>query len=96
MCVALQIPLIHVRKNGEDCHGAEIEGTAWNGVRKYLIVDDFIDRGTTVEQIYERILHKAEREKMIPPECAGIYLYEESGRRTVYEIDKGFKVPVYC
>lgn len=39
------IPLIYVRKTGEKSHGQKIESNSFSPIRKYLIVDDFIDSG---------------------------------------------------
>lgn len=49
----LKLPLIHVRK-GESHYGSgTIEGTISS--KRYIIIDDFIDRGTTVKKIISEI-----------------------------------------
>src|SRR6185369_6448216 len=49
----LKLPLIHVRK-GESHYGSgSIEGTISS--KRYIIIDDFIDRGTTVKKIISEI-----------------------------------------
>lgn len=48
----LKLPLIHVRK-GESHYSGTIEGTISS--KRYIIVDDFIDRGTTVKKIISEI-----------------------------------------
>jgi hypoxanthine phosphoribosyltransferase len=49
----LKIPLIHVRKGSSHYGSGRIEGTISS--KKYLIVDDFIDRGNTMKRIMKSI-----------------------------------------
>jgi adenine/guanine phosphoribosyltransferase-like PRPP-binding protein len=63
----LKLPLIHVRK-GESHYGSgTIEGTISS--KRYIIVDDFIDRGTTVKKIVSEI------KKNIGAKPVAIFLY---------------------
>ena len=94
LSVSLQIPLIYVRKDNEDSHGSMIEGNAWRGVTKFLIVDDFIGRGTTVETIYTKIRSAAEQRGRAKPECAGIFLYEPADNDTRYSFSDA-TVPIF-
>lgn len=64
-----------VRKPGEESHGDTIEGYTLN---KYVIIDDFIETGSTIL----RIMRQLEKYKLIDqrtPECVGILLYTKSG-----------------
>ena len=49
----LKIPLIHVRKGASHYAGGTIEGTISS--KRYIIIDDLIDRGTTVKKIISEI-----------------------------------------
>jgi orotate phosphoribosyltransferase len=59
-------PIICVRKE-ELSHGCDIEGTRAE-IKKYVIVDDFINSGNTVKRIID---------KLLPASCVGIYIYNE-------------------
>jgi adenine/guanine phosphoribosyltransferase-like PRPP-binding protein len=61
--------LIIVRKDGEMSHSEEkVEG--WGKDQRILIVDDFIESGSTIDQIYESIMEKCDS-----PTIVGILLY---------------------
>lgn len=71
----LKVPLIHVRKKDKNhYYGGLIEGTVSS--RRYIIVDDFIESGTTVYKIINTI----KKAYTHPVEIVGICLYD-SGRR---------------
>lgn len=65
---ATQIPLILVRKEEEVSHGRKIEGTK-KDIKRYIIIDDFICSGTTVQRILDKINDEADIH------CVGIILY---------------------
>lgn len=70
LAAALNKPLICVRKKGVSTHShREVEGYLDNG--SYIIVDDFIVSGDTVDRIVQAI---AEAGCMATPQA--IYLYE--------------------
>lgn len=48
----MKMPLIHVRK-GSSHYSGTIEGTISS--KRYIIIDDFIDRGTTIKKIISEI-----------------------------------------
>lgn len=83
----LKIPLVHVRKGRSHYGSGEIEGTI--STKKYLIVDDFIDRGNTVK----RIIKKIEDELGDQAKPVGIYLYAADGF-TGFSY-KGKNIPIY-
>lgn len=70
-------PLILLRKDNDNSHGAPIEGPSGHNVLRYLILDDFIDSGATMERIKAKIVALDEqRGDCLPtPECVGIVLY---------------------
>jgi phosphoribosylpyrophosphate synthetase len=73
----LDIPIIYVRKENETSHGGKIEsnGGSREVCTKYLIVDDFVDRGTTVLHIYTEINELAKYHGSKAPVCTGAYMY---------------------
>ena len=83
----LKIPLVHVRKGRSHYGNGEIEGTI--STKKYLIVDDFIDRGNTVK----RIIKKIENELGDQAHPVGIYLYGPCNFTSFPH--KGKNIPVY-
>jgi orotate phosphoribosyltransferase len=54
VAVKMQRGLIAVRK-GEHCHGASVEGVPPNETTRYIILDDFVSSGETVDQIWAAI-----------------------------------------
>lgn len=84
----LKLPLIHVRKGNSHYFSGQIEGTISS--KKYLIVDDFIDRGNTIR----RIIRNIKRELGDQAKPVGIYLYapDAESRYFFYRTDI---IPVY-
>lgn len=68
--------LIVVRKCKDGSHSASIvEGVDnWNHDFRYIIVDDFIDSGETLSQIFTQIVIELE-DMDISARCAGVVLY---------------------
>lgn len=75
----LKVPLLCVRKQQDSCHYLSeqyasadnlryLEGNV--AVKKYIIVDDFISSGSTVNRIYEKILEQNPKSK-----CMGMFMY---------------------
>jgi len=76
----LHIPLICVRKKGENSHGFDIEGPQAN-VRRYIILDDFIETGKTIKALIKEMdikntIHEASEHNKL--RCSGIVLYAEA------------------
>jgi len=67
----LRIPIICIRKNASS-HGQSVEGPN-NDVRRYIIIDDFIDNGKTMRAILQSIDTMSKNKKV---ECVGIVLYD--------------------
>lgn len=93
LSVMLDIPVIYVRKKGEKSHGQRIECNGRNFIKSYLIVDDFVDTGSTVDYIINRIAEVAEDDKAIIPKCAGVYLYDTTGS-SGHQTEQG-RIPIY-
>lgn len=97
-CVAAKhkIPLIYIRKKNEECHGSPIE---FNGstveVRQYLIVDDFISSGSTMNYIIDKIRNYTKGHKAYPAKPMGIFCYDGHGTENFKA--KAYKtlIPVY-
>ena len=76
----LHIPLICVRKKGEDSHGFDVEGPQAN-VRRYIIIDDFIETGTTIKALIDAMDNENKWDKPSKynrTRCSGIVLYAEA------------------
>ena len=79
LSACLHIPLICVRKKGENAHGFDVEGPQAN-VRRYIIIDDFIETGATIKELIDAM---DEQNKWNKPSkhnkvrCSGIVLYDE-------------------
>ena len=73
-----EIPLLYVRKPGEKSHGSRIESNAGKTVKKYLIVDDFIDSGDTIRNIVKRIDRACSMREVNAPKPVGVFLFDTS------------------
>lgn len=69
----LKIPLIHLRKAKERCHGSSVE--AWDGasIQRYVILDDFIETGKSVREIMDYFADYGDSDM----ECVGILLWSK-------------------
>ena len=86
--------LISVRK-GRRHHGAKVEGSESRDIKRYIILDDFINTGKTVRAI----AYAVKKEKGFTdtsPECVGIALYEGgcTEKRSEFLVDRK-KIPVF-
>lgn len=73
-----EIPLIYVRKKGEKSHGSKVECNAGHiRIEKYLIVDDFVDQGTTVDHIIKSISQHAKKVHAIAPQQVGVLCFDD-------------------
>ena len=71
-----RIPLIYVRKTGERAHGSIVECNYQGDIRKYLIVDDFVSSGATVEHINKTIKTHALKMRTECPVPVGIFAFD--------------------
>ncbi len=88
-------PLILLRKDNDNSHGSPMEGPNGHNVRRYLILDDFIDTGATMERIKTKIaaLSNQRGDGLPTPECVGIVLYGHH-RGSGFTFCDGQRVPV--
>ena len=91
----LDFNIVLLRKDNDNSHGAPIEGPDGLRLYKYLILDDFISSGATMNRIRDKIdtLHGQAPWSSPRPECVGIVLY--GYRRTdSFKFNDGYTVPV--
>ena len=88
--------LIFVRKEKHNQHhGREVEGSENRKIRRYIILDDFINCGDTVKAIIHAI-DKDRKGYLNPPKCVGVAIYnkgETSKKKEVYV--EGNRIPVF-
>ncbi len=96
LMVKHKVPVIYVRKPRESSHGGKIEYTSDVVINRYLIVDDFIDSGSTVKRVYSTITKWSKSRECMAPECVGVFLYCRDGR-SMDSVEVGNKIylPVY-
>ena len=87
--------LVLLRKDNDNSHGAPIEGPDGHRLGKYLILDDFVSSGATMNRIRDKIDSLWEQ---VPwsssrPECVGIVLYGYH-RTDSFKFNDGYSVPV--
>ena len=90
--------LVLLRKDNDNSHGSPIEGPAGHRLQKYLILDDFVSSGTTLNRIRDKIrtLHYQQfRTARCPqaPVCVGIVLYGYHHMDS-FSFKDGHRVPV--
>ena len=87
--------LVLLRKDNDNSHGAPIEGPEGHRLGKYLILDDFVSSGATMNRIRDKIdtLHGQVPWASPRPECVGIVLYGYHHTRSFECIDD-YSVPV--
>ncbi len=77
--VALDLPVVYVRKKGESSHGNDVESNTSKAIKGYLVIDDFINSGATVEHIVGGIEKYAKSRNEKAPKCVGVFLYQPIG-----------------
>lgn len=69
VATALSKPLILIRKDGDDRHSCRtVEGSE---AKTYIIIDDFVYSGDTVQTIIQRLHYK---------KCRGIFCYNQTNK----------------
>ena len=86
--------IVLLRKDNDNSHGSPIEGPEGHRLGKYLILDDFVATGATMNRIRDKIvtLHQQYGLSEDTPECVGIVLYgyHSSGK---FKFSDGHTVP---
>ena len=78
MLSAVDFNIVLLRKDNDNSHGSPIEGPEGHRLDRYIILDDFVATGTTMNRVRYKIstLHKQYGPRNAPsPECVGIVLY---------------------
>lgn len=96
----IDFPLIVVRKRGENSHGNPIEGVPNVDVRKYIILDDFVSSGGTIETMVGSIDEMCSSAFMNdkPLRCVGVLQYLREGSRyspVLYRGRRAYSIPVF-
>ena len=91
--------LVMLRKDNDNSHGEPIEGPVGHRLDKYLILDDLVSSGATMNRIRDKIdtLHgQVSWSWSSPrPECVGIVLYaHHHHHKLTFEFADGYSVPV--
>ena len=86
--------IVLLRKANDNSHGAPIEGPEGHRLGRYLILDDFVSTGATMNRIRGKIatLHQQYGQPEYPPECVGIVLYGHHGGDS-FKFSDGHEVP---
>ena len=86
--------IVLLRKDNDNSHGAPIEGPEGHRLGRYLILDDFVSTGTTMNRIRGKIatLNRQYGQPDYTPECVGIVLYGYH-RSTSFKFADGHTVP---
>ena len=73
----LDFNIVLLRKDNDNSHGAPIEGPEGHRLGKYLILDDLVDTGATLNRIRNKIatLYAQWALDTEAPECVGVVLY---------------------
>ena len=87
--------IVLLRKDNDNSHGSPIEGPEGHRLGKYLILDDFVSSGATMNRIRDKIdtLHGQVPWSSPKPECVGIVLYGYH-RTDSFRFKDGYSVPV--
>ena len=93
----LDFNIVLLRKDNDNSHGAPIEGPAGHHLKRYLILDDFVSSGRTLNRIRGKIGSLSlQRGQYAPgeekPECVGVVLYGHHISRHFTFAD-GYTVP---
>ena len=86
--------IVLLRKDNDNSHGAPIEGPEGHRLGRYLILDDFVATGATMNRIRDKIatLHRQYGQPEYTPECVGIVLYGDHSSVS-FKFADGHKVP---
>ena len=93
----LDFNIVLLRKDNDNSHGAPIEGPDDHHLGRYLILDDFVSSGKTMNRIRDKIGSlSVQRWRYEPgeemPECVGVVLYGHCNG-TNFKFADGYTVP---
>ena len=86
--------IVLLRKDNDNSHGSPIEGPEGHRLGRYLILDDFVATGATMNRVRDKVatLHQQYGQPEHPPECVGIVLYGHHDSDS-FEFADGHTVP---
>lgn len=76
----IDFPLVTVRKAGEKMQGggSRVEGRMGHECRRYIVLDDLVSTGSTVDNIHEALVRRC-GDSYKEPECVGVLVYGDYG-----------------
>lgn len=72
------VPIITVRKPDERSHGVVFEGPTNFEPKRYLILDDFVSSGDTVERVLSQVHAWCRQEIASKPKCVGVIEWDRA------------------
>lgn len=86
--------IVLLRKDNDNSHGSPVEGPEGHCLGRYLILDDFISTGATMNRIRDKIATLATQYSVpdAAPECVGIVLYGYHSSNS-FKFSDGHTVP---
>lgn len=94
VAMLLDFPLVVVRKSGEASHGSDVEGPNGHIVGRYIVLDDFVQSGTTIRTIADKLSNRASTSGLAPVECVGVLCYSGQYDSPRWLTVHGLNVPV--
>ena len=76
LAIEYELPIIYVRKENEQSHGGKVECNFTDEIENYVIVDDFIATGRTVERVIKGVKECAKAFSWNGPECIGVFVFD--------------------
>ena len=94
MLSAVDFNIVLLRKDNDNSHGSPIEGPQGHRLGPYIILDDFVATGATMNRIRAKIatLHQQYGQPEYTPECVGIVLYGYHSSNS-FKFSDGHTVP---
>lgn len=99
-------PLVMVRKPDENSHGSPVEGPQYHKVKRYIILDDFVDSGETVRRIAAKLNLLADNSGVARPECVGVLCYKRDAKHwgevcdnmhlTAADEEESWSIPIWA
>lgn len=87
-------PLVLVRKDNDNSHGSPIEGPDGHDMKSYLVLDDFVSTGRTVDRIIQKVNSLSYNDPN-PPVCLGVIEYDRSHEKRMETLPSGIQVPTW-
>lgn len=95
MLSAVDFNIVLLRKDNDNSHGGPIEGPQGHRLGRYIILDDFVSTGLTMNRIRSKIATLHQQDDMqddAAPECVGIVLYGYHSSNS-FKFSDGYIVP---